>query len=168
MITADQIIEHFGMRPLPEEGGYYVQTYRCSETLDAESLPERYTGGRRLATAILYLLTPDTFSAMHRVRSDEIWSFHLGDPVQMLQLKPDGRGDTVILGSDVLKGQTVQTVVRAGTWQGARLVEGGSLALMGTVVAPGFEFEDFELALPGRLMESYPENIDLIRALTRE
>jgi predicted cupin superfamily sugar epimerase len=75
MTTAQQIIRFFGMKPLPNEGGFYIETYRCREKITQATLPTRYTGDRNLCTAILYLLTPDTFSALHRVKSDEIFHF---------------------------------------------------------------------------------------------
>ncbi|MHC4424021.1 MAG: cupin domain-containing protein, partial [Planctomycetota bacterium] len=74
------------MRPLSYEGGFYVETYRCAEKIAQTALPARYTDEKNFSTAILYLLTPDTFSALHRLRSDEIFHFYLGDPVTMLQL----------------------------------------------------------------------------------
>ncbi|MHC4645378.1 MAG: cupin domain-containing protein, partial [Planctomycetota bacterium] len=89
MMTAEQIIELFGMKPLPQEGGYYVETYRAPEKITRTALPERYAAQRCSGTAILYLLTPETVSALHRLKSDEIFHFYLGDPVTMLQLHPD-------------------------------------------------------------------------------
>src|SRR5581483_11176343 len=96
------------------------------------------------ATAIYYLLTPDTVSAMHRLATDEIFHFYLGDPVEMLQLRPDGSHRVAILGPDLDAGQRPQIVVPRGVWQGARLVPGGRFALLGTTVAPGFDYADYE------------------------
>jgi predicted cupin superfamily sugar epimerase len=166
MTTAQQIIEFFGMKPLPNEGGFYIETYRCREKLAQAGLPARYTGDRNLCTAILYLLTPDTFSALHRVKSDEIFHFYSGSPVTMLQLHPDSSSEVTILGQDIFKGRRVQVIVPHDTWQGCFLIPGGKFALMGTTVAPGFEFADFEPANRGKLLEQYPTQRDLIIRLT--
>ena len=166
MVTAEQIIELFGMKPLKNEGGFYAETYRCSERIGEAHLPAGYVGDRSLGSAILYLLTPDTFSALHRLKSDEIFHFYLGDPVTMLQLHPGGPGEVITLGRDILDGQQVQVTVPAGSWQGCFLNPGGKFALMGTTVAPGFEFADFEPAEAKTLVKQFPAQKNLILRLT--
>jgi len=167
MSTAEKIIEFLGMKPLPEEGGYYVETYRCSEKIPPAALPARYSDARSFGTAILYLLTAETFSSMHRVRSDEIYHFYLGDPVTMLQLHPDGSSEVITLGRQIFSGQQVQVTVPKNSWQGSFVNKGGEFALMGTTVAPGFEFADFELGQRGELLKQYPNKRDLIIKLNR-
>src|SRR5215471_11491588 len=100
MLTAQEIIDALDLQPLPGEGGYYRETYRSGA-----SYPER---GRSLSTAIYYLLMSDTFSALHRLPSDELFHFYWGDPVSMLQLWPDGTGRIVALGPDLRAGQALQ------------------------------------------------------------
>ena len=168
MKIAQQIIKFFGMKPLPNEGGYYVETYRASEKIPQTALPAGYIGQRNLATAILYLLTPDTFSALHKLASDEVFHFYLGDSVTMLQLFPDGSSKVIILGSDILHGQQVQVVVPKNTWQGSFLNKGGRFALMGCTVAPGFQSDDFELGSRESLLEQYHDRQNLILKLTRK
>ncbi|UCF43326.1 MAG: cupin domain-containing protein [Planctomycetota bacterium] len=168
MTTAQEIIEFFNMRPLEKEGGYYIETYRAPEKITRLGLPVRYTGERAFATAILYLLTPDTCSSLHRLTSDEVWHFYLGDSVTMLQLHPDGSSNVVDLGSDITKGQRVQVTAPKDTWQGAFLKHGGKFALMGTTTAPGFEFDDFELGRREKLLEQYANRRDLILKLTKQ
>ena len=167
MLTADQIIALLNLTPHPKEGGYFIETYRSSETIPEKTLPSRYKGIRSFATAIYYLLTPETFSAMHRLQSDEIFHFYLGDPVEMLQLWPDGSGRLVILGSDILRGVQPQVVVPRGVWQGARLFKNGKPALLGTTVSPGFEFADYEYGQRDELIQSYPQFREWIIALTK-
>jgi predicted cupin superfamily sugar epimerase len=135
--------------------------------LPGSGLPDGYGGSRHASTAIYYLLTSDTFSALHRLRGDEIFHFYLGDPVEMLHLKPDGTGETLTLGSAPNEGRHPQVVVPGGVWQGARIEDGGRFALLGCTVAPGFEREDFELGSRSALVREYPEFEPLIRALTR-
>jgi predicted cupin superfamily sugar epimerase len=156
-----------GLIPLPQEGGFYAESYRSAETLHPERLFSRFGTERSLATAIYFLLTRDSFSALHRLASDEVWHFYLGDPVEMLQLNADGAGRTVVLGTDLSRGMRPQAIVPRGVWQGARLLSGGNLALLGATVSPGFEFADFELASRDTLLAAYPQFARQIETLTR-
>ena len=167
MITPDQIKAMLHLKPHPEEGGYFAETYRSTEYIPEGVLPKRYKGIRSYATAIYYLLTPETLSAMHRLQSDEIFHFYLGDPVEMLQLWPDGSGRILILGPDILSGMQPQVIVPGGIWQGLRLLYAETFAFLGTTVSPGFEFSDYESGWRDVLVEAYPKFRDLIIALTR-
>ncbi|ADU61361.1 MAG: cupin domain-containing protein [Pseudodesulfovibrio sp.] len=165
-ITARQIINILGLEPHPEEGGFYCETHRSIEFHGAHALPGRYAGERCHSTAIYYLLTPQTFSHMHRLVTDEVFHFYMGDPCEMLQLHPDGRGEVVALGHDLLAGQRPQVVVPQGSWQGMRLVPGGAFGLMGCTVAPGFEFADYAHGVRDELVAAYPAFADRIIRLT--
>jgi predicted cupin superfamily sugar epimerase len=156
-----------GLKPLPAEGGFYAEFYRSGEKLPRERLPERYLGDRCFGTSIYFLLTPDTFSALHRLASDEVYHFYLGDPVEMLQLQEAGAGQIITIGTNLDRGMRPQVIVPRGTWQGSRLVSGGRFALLGMTVFPGFEFADFELADRERLLASHPGFSPIIRELTR-
>jgi predicted cupin superfamily sugar epimerase len=166
MDSAKQIIEALGMQPHREEGGYFVEPYRSEEFIPRTALPERYPSKRAFGTAIFYLLTPDTCSALHRLASDEIFHFYLGDPVTMLQLHPDGSSEVITLGQDVLRGEKLQVVVPWGAWQGSFLNEGGEFALLGCTMAPGFEYADYEHASREALLQEYPDQRELIIRLT--
>lgn len=166
-MTAEEIMRLLGLKPLPREGGYYVETYRAAEFIPPGALPARYRAAKPAGTAIYYLLTPETFSALHRLPTDEIYHFYLGDPVELLQLRPDGSGSVLTLGPDLAAGQRPQIVVPRGVWQGSRLEPGGRFALLGTTMAPGYGEEDYE---PGRrevLTQEFPAFAALIQALTR-
>jgi uncharacterized protein len=167
--TAAQLIEYLGLEPLTIEGGLFRQSYVAAESIAAEALPQRYRGPRTFGGAIYYLLTSeaDSFSALHRLETDEIYHFYLGDPVEMLLLYADGRGERIVLGPDILHGQHVQFVVPRGVWQGSRVLAGGSFALMGTTMAPGFDLADWAEGKRDSLRREYPEHAELIRALTR-
>ena len=167
MLTAGELIKALDLQPLPLEGGYYRETYRAPIRLPAAALPDHYRTDKALSTAIYYLLTPQTFSALHRLPSDELFHFYLGSPVQMLQLWPDGQGRIVTLGSEVLAGQSPQVMVPRGVWQGSCLLPGGSYALLGTTMAPGFDFADYEPGNAEQLIAAYPAYAELIRQLTR-
>ena len=113
------------------------------------------------------MLTPDTLSALHRLRGDEVYHFYLGDPVEMLQLKPDGTGEAVLLGQNIASGMRLQHVVPGGTWQGSRLAPGGKFALTGNTMAPGFDPQDYEPGKRAELIAQYPQYSALITWLTR-
>jgi predicted cupin superfamily sugar epimerase len=157
------------MEALPVEGGLFVQSYKSPETIARAHLPKRYPTSRPYATAIVYLLTgdPDSFSALHKLPTDEVYHFYLGDPVELLQLYPDGAGRRVLLGQDILNGQAVQYTAPRQVWQGSHLVPGGSLALIGTTMGPGFSEDDYFGGDRDELIAQYPEWADLIRSLTR-
>ena len=166
--SAEEIIALLGLEPHPGEGGLYAETWRSDESIAGAALPGRYSGPRALGTAIYYLLTPETFSAMHRLRSDEIFHFYLGDPVEILVIPPGERGRTSTLGPRLGAGHRPQLLVPRGSWQGSRLAPGGRVALLGTTVAPGYDPEDFERGNREQLIERFPEHAERIRALTRE
>ena len=165
-MTAQDIIELLDLRPLPKEGGYYRETYRSAEMIPGNALPDNYNDKRSFGTAIYYLLTPETYSALHKLPEDEIFHFYLGDPVIMLQLHPDKTSDVITLGHKIEKGQQVQVVVPKGTWQGTYLQEGGSFALMGTTMAPGFDFSDYTGGVRESLLQQYPDQKELIKRLS--
>jgi hypothetical protein len=160
-MTASEIKALLNLQPHPVEGGSYRRTYASAATVE---LPN---GPRPLGTAIYYLLEPGTFSEMHRLDSDEIFHFYLGDPVEMLQLYPDGRSALFILGPELASGQHLQLVVPAGVWQGTRLLGGGQVALLGCTVTPGFDFADYRSGACAQLTAQWPQEAERIRALTR-
>ena len=167
MLSAQEIIAALGLVPHPAEGGYFAETWRSSDSLAPSALPARYQGPRSAGTAIYYLLEPSTFSAMHRLQSDEVFHFYLGDPVEMLLLEPGGSGRLVQLGSDLSAGHRPQVIVPRGAWQGSRVAAGGRVALLGTTMAPGFDPADFEHGDRAALIKGWPAFADRIGRLTR-
>jgi uncharacterized protein len=168
-LTSEQVIELLRLEPLPVEGGRYRETYRADESLETAALPARYDGPRAYGGAIYYLLHGDHFSALHRLLTDEVYHYYLGQPVEMLLLYPDGRDEIVRLGTDLVAGERVQLVVPRGVWQGSRLaVSREGFALLGTTMAPAYDQADFELGDREALIAAYPQRAELIRALTRE
>src|SRR5258708_39853488 len=114
MLTAERVIALLGLQPLPLEGGHFHQTYRAGELIERACLPQRYTGARPHGSAIYYLLRDDTFSALHRLHSDEVYHFYLGQPVELLQLYPYRRGEVFALAPDLEAGQRGQLLVPHG------------------------------------------------------
>ena len=167
-MTADEVKKLLGLEPHPCEGGWFRQTYESGERVAAEAFADgRYEGARLTGTVIYYLLEPDSFSEMHRVKSDEVFHFYAGDAVEMLQLDEQGSGNVVRIGNDLAAGERPQVVVPRGVWQGSRLAQGGQWALLGCSVCPGFEYEDYEAGGRVELCAVWPRFDALIRALTR-
>jgi uncharacterized protein len=159
--TAAEWIERLALVRHPE-GGWYRETYRAAERIDTAALPSRFAGPRTFSTAIYYLLAAGERSALHRIKSDEIWHHYAGDAVALWLLHASGDAHTVTLGGD---GEP-QAIVPAGVWYGARLAPGGAWALMGGTVTPGFEFADLELAQQSALVAAFPQHRAMIEALT--
>ncbi len=162
MMTAEEIKALLKLQPHPMEGGWFRQTY-------VSSVSVALLGGvRPYGTAIYYLLEAGTFSEMHMLASDEIFHFYLGDPVEMLQLYPDGGSAVLTLGPDLAAGQHVQLVVPAGVWQGTRLIGDGKVALLGCTVSPGFDYADYRSGSYAELVAKWPLESARIRTLTRK
>ena len=161
-MTALELVRHFAMRPHPE-GGFYVETYRSSGIIPGSALPAGYTGSRNYSTAILFLLRQGEYSRLHRIRQDEIWHFHLGGPLRLACIAPDGQSEERLLGMDIRNGQLLQSVVRAGCWFGATPAPGADFALVGCTVAPGFDFADFEMGHAAELEALFPSAHACIR-----
>jgi len=166
-MTDEDVKELLQLTPLEMEGGFFRETYRSRWQISAEYLPEGVGGARSLGTAIYYMITPESYSTLHRLPGTEIFHFYMGDPVEMLQLHPDGKTQIVALGHDIAAGQQPQVVVRGGVWQGCRLAGNGQWALMGTTLSPGFDYADYETGVRDELIGQYPDMADSIRRYTR-
>lgn len=166
MITPQQLIETYNLQPHPE-GGYYTRTYCSDEQIAAAHLPERFTGDRFISTAIYFLLEGNQFSAFHRIKSDELWHFYAGTGLHIYVIHPNGAGEVLKLGSDLQNGFLFQQVVKAGCWFASRPVDENGFAFVGCTVAPGFDYEDFEMGEKVELMKEYPQHSDWIEKLCR-
>lgn len=145
--TAGEVAKLLQLEPLDQEGGFFR---RHAEAND------RGPDGKRRWSTIYFLVTPDGYSAMHRLKGDEIWCFHAGDTIESLRLYPDGRGEWVRLGLSVTAGDRLQDVIVAGTWQGTRLAHGGRWALVSCLLSPEFVWGDFMLGGHAELAKIYP------------
>src|SRR5437764_11092070 len=159
MLTAEEVIAALGLEPHALEGGFFRETYRTGRMHGQE---------RPLATAIYYLLTPQNYSALHRLPGDELFHFYFGDPVEQLHLRPDGSGAVVTLGHDLLASQRPQVLVPGGVWQGSCLAAGGRLALLGTTMTPGFAYPDYQKGGRAELTGQYAAFAEMIGRLTRD
>lgn len=157
-MDAPELVRRLALLPHPE-GGWYRETYRSALT----PTPPGFPGPRSAATAIFYLLERGTRSRWHRIRSDELWHFHLGGALEVLELLPDGTTRTTTLGADLAAGQVLQHAVPAGAWFGARPLR--DYSLVGCTVAPGFDFADFEMGDAAALRAAHPAARDFIDRL---
>lgn len=158
--SVDELIKLWQLEPMKTENILFSQTY-VSASVGSD--------GKARSTAILALLTadPQSFSDMHRLPTDEIWHFYLGDAIELLLLDPSGIDEVVILGPDVANSEKVQFVVPAGVWMGARLRPGGQYGVFGNTMAPGYSLADFEGGVADELVSQWPHHADRIRALIR-
>lgn len=159
-------IEKLRLEPHPE-GGYFRQTYRSDVMIAREALPAGFGGARAASTAIYFLLEGENFSAFHRLRSDEVWHFYAGSPLVVEVIDPEGSRSSILLGVDLDAGQVFQAIVPARCWFASHVADWKGWALVGCTVAPGFDFEDFEMAKREELAKHFPQHRELIERLTR-
>jgi predicted cupin superfamily sugar epimerase len=148
------------------EGGYFSEVYRSNESIKKSALPNRYHGDRSMATSIYFLLKEDEFSSFHRIQSDETWHFYTGTTLELYVLDVDKNLKRHLLGQDPHAGESLQCTIPRNHWFAARVLDQKSYALLGCTVAPGFHFDDFELATRAQLIAQFPEQKTIITELT--
>ncbi len=144
-LKAEDVIKKLKLAPLPVEGGWFRRTW-----------------ADKSGTVIYYLITPETWSAFHRLTISETWHFYAGDSVRQLQLFPDGSSEILELGCRLEEGVMPQLVCPAGVWQATRLSEGGEWALMGTTMSPPYTDDCVEFPMLDDLKRKYPDKTALI------
>jgi len=165
MKSAAYWIEKLALEKHPE-GGDFRESYRSAEIFPGGGLPERFSGNRSFSTAIYFLLEGGDFSALHRIRSDELWHFYEGSSLTVHVVDPQGVYTPLRLGSDSEKGENRQVCVPAMSWFGATVDDPHGYSLVGCTVAPGFEFADFEMGRRENLTRLFPHHKALIERLT--
>lgn len=165
-MNSKQYIRLLNLQPHPE-GGFYRQTYRSNEFLAATTLPERFKGNRPFSTAIYYLLEQGDFSSFHKIKSDECWHFYSGSTLYIHVIENDGNYFYAKLGSLLQNGEVFQFIVPAGAWFAAEPAPETAFALAGCTVAPGFDFEDFEMGHRETLLKQFPQHNTIIDRLCR-
>jgi len=159
------IIEQLDLKPHPE-GGYFKETYRSIGLVNADSLDESYSGERNYSTCIYFLLTSENFSALHRIKQDEIWHFYQGSTIRLHMISNSGEHTEHLIGNNLSNGEVPQFVVPGGYWFAAEVIGEDTYALVGCTVSPGFSFEDFELQSRKELTELFPHLERTIAQLT--
>ncbi len=155
----EEWIQYYDLTPHPE-GGYFKQVDKSSDVLDENGKE------RARYTSIYFLLTDDNPSRFHRLTADGIWYFHVGAPLTVHMISPEGHYETVKLGTNPQNDEQLQFTVPAGYIFGSTVDTADSYALVSCMVAPGFEFEDFELFHREDLLEQYPQHEPIITHLT--
>jgi len=162
MSTVQSLVQSLNLIPHPE-GGYFAEHYRSEETIE----PAGFSGPRALATSIYFLLEEGQFSALHRIKSDEIWHFYLGDPLEIIEIDQNGQWISTILGQELGEGQLLSYVVKAGNWFGSRPFAGSKFSLVGCSVSPGFDFQDFEMPPRSYFEKEFPDLKTKLQEITK-
>lgn len=165
MNDADYWIEKLNLELHPE-GGYFREVYRSDENIAMNALSNRYNGNRSFSTSIYFLLKGKQISRFHRIKSDETWHFYQGTTLKLFVLGKDGTLTTRLLGNNFEEGENLQFTIPRNNWFGGKVVDKNSFSLLGCTIAPGFHFDDFELGEKQKLMEKFPNHVNLIEELT--
>ncbi len=166
-MSAEDWIGTLELQPHPE-GGWFREVYRATESIPQANLPARFSGDRVFSTAIYFLLNRSEYSAFHRIKQDELWHFYDGDALTIHLIDPAGEYRQATLGRNHAAGESPLVVVEAGWLFAATVNDLRSYALVGCTVAPGFDFDDFEMPTRAALVAQYPAHRDIIERLTRE
>jgi predicted cupin superfamily sugar epimerase len=161
---AKEYIQKLQLKSHPE-GGYYKEIFRAGELILPDHLPKRYKSSRAFSTSIYFLLEGNQFSSFHRLKSDELWHFYDGSTLIIYTIDEKGELKKIKMGKDSNEGEYFQIQIKQSIWFGAELHDRSSFALIGCTVAPGFEFEDFELGKRDKLINLYPQHKNIIKKL---
>ncbi len=161
----EKIIQKLELQPHPE-GGFFRETYRSEGVIKPDT--SGFNGERNFSTCIYFLLTSESFSALHRIPQDEIWHFYDGSPLLLHIITTCGEYTKTTIGRNLEQGEIPQFVVRGGSWFGATVVKKDDFSLVGCTVAPGFDFHDFEMGQRNNLIGRFPDYQEIINNLTRE
>ena len=166
MKNAQYWIDHLDLQKHPE-GGFFKEVYRSDEIVPGAHLPERYQSDRCFSTAIYFLITAGDHSKFHKIKSDELWHFYEGDPLDLYLLNDtSGEVNRFRMGRDPENGQQMQLAIPKNRWFGAKLAVSRGYSLVGCTVAPGFDFADFEMAGRQELITTFPQHQKIINMLT--
>ncbi len=165
MNDPDGLIQKLGLKEHPE-GGLYREIYRSPGSIGIDSLPAEYDRDHCYGTSIYFMLRPGECSKLHRLRTDELWHFYEGSPLNVIIFQHDVPLKNIILGPDIYNGQNYQGIIEKGAWFGAYQADPHRHSLIGCTMAPGFEFADFEIAGREKLIREFPDYSDIIIKLT--
>ncbi len=162
-----ELVQKFDLLPHPE-GGFYKEVYRSEGVIAQSQLGHQFSGDRNYCTSIYFLLTSANFSGFHRIKQDEVWHFYQGSPLQIHVIHSNGQYELHRIGFDLTENLTPQFVVPAGAWFASCVENANDFSLVGCTVAPGFDFDDFELAKKNDLIAEYPQHANIITQLTKQ
>ena len=163
----EKLIQQLELIPHPE-GGYYKETYRSEGVFKSDSLDSTIEGERSYCTGIYFMLTADTFSAFHKISSDEMWHFYDGSAIELHMITEEGIYSCVYIGRDIENGEHLQYVVPKNVWFASRVKDNAEYSLLGCTVSPGFDFRDFILPNTSEMTAMFPQYEKIIGELTRK
>jgi predicted cupin superfamily sugar epimerase len=164
--SADEVAKLFQLSPHPT-CGIVSESYRSSLQIPGDALPAAYGGSRPLGNALNFMVTPTARVQLHRIRSDQMYHFYMGDPLEVLLLYADGSSEVRTLGSDLAAGMHPQFFLPGGTFHTARVAPGGSYAFLATSVWLRAEPQDVEMGDASKLSAAFPEARELIAEFSR-
>jgi len=164
--TTENWIKNLNLEKHPE-GGWFNEIYRSDEIIKKKNLPDRFSGDRNFSTSIYFLLTSEEISVFHKIKQDEIWYFHDGSSLTIQVIDEKGNHFRISLGKNISIGQKPQAVIKTGWIFAASVDNADSFSLVGCNVAPGFNFDDFEMPLEKKLLEEYPQHEKVIKQFTK-
>lgn len=159
-MTKQDYIHQLKLVPHPE-GGFYREVYRSNDEINIDRKGESVV--RSTLTSIFFLLGSDDYSVFHRLKSDEIWYYHSGCSATIYIISPDGKLKEIIIGEN----HHLQVVIPKHHWFGVIVNQPDSFILVSCAVAPGFDFQDFEMGKREELILNYPDHEGLIIKLTK-
>lgn len=166
MKSAEYWVDKLGLEIHPE-GGFFKEVYRSDETISHAALPKRFSGERVFSTSIFYLLNKNDISLFHRIKQDEIWHFYEGVSLTIHCISNNGLYSAFVLGRDIECGEYFQVVVKRGCYFAAEVNNKESFSLAGCTVAPGFDFDDFEIPSRVELTLAFPQHEKIIHSFTK-
>lgn len=161
---AQYFVSKLGLERHPE-GGFYKSTFQSGERTSDKELTVNFEGKRKLYTSIYFLLTSNDVSHFHRLKSDELWYYHAGSPLTIHIIHENGEYEEIKLGLNLDKGEVPQALVPKNAIFGSSVMEEDTFSLVGCMVSPGFEFQDFELFTQEELLSKYPAYKNIIKKL---
>lgn len=167
-LTIQDVTKMLKLEPHPE-GGFFAPTFTDENTVAYNDMPSRSA-----STTIYFLLTPSSFSQIHRLDAAEGWHHYAGLPIEVVELHESGPKVTR-LGKDLARGERPQYIVKENTWFGSVMADtekgqddgdGTNWSLVGCTVAPAFEWSRFELGEREKLIKDFATSKAWIERLT--
>jgi uncharacterized protein len=151
---AQAIINALDLQPHPREGGYFIETHRNTESVTIHG------SERSLATAIYFLVLGGYPTELHRLPGAEIFHYYLGAPLELFLYDEAAGSRVMLLGPDIMAGNRPQVIIPGGVWQAARVKRRGDFSLVGTTMAPGFDYHDYQTDDPDSWAKKHPAGRD--------
>lgn len=161
--TLDEIKQALNLQPHPT-CGFVAETYRSAWQVPQDGLPGQFDGPRPLGSVLYFLVSPERRMMLHRIKNDQMYHHYLGDPLEVLLLYADGRGEVRTVGTDLAAGMHPQLVIPGGTFHVSRVRPGGAFALLGTSEWPAVAPSDVEEGDPEKLTAAFPAMREQIAA----